>query len=109
VEAAHLHPLSRLDALCARQSIDANQPQAKLRCGSLHVAIESRQRQRAPLREFDIGGVVDRKEEAVGKFERRIPGARVGLSVDDNVEIAQIGQHRTPEFMIDPPAADSDG
>jgi hypothetical protein len=75
VEAAHLHPLSRLDALCAPQSIEANQPQAELSCGSLHVAIESRLRQRAPLLELDIRGVIDREEEPIGKFERRIPGA----------------------------------
>jgi hypothetical protein len=76
----------------AKESIDANQPQADLNAGPLHVTVESRQRQRPPLRELDIRGVIDRKKEPIGKFERRIPGARVRLSVDDNVEVAQIGQ-----------------
>ncbi len=95
VEAARLHPLSPREALCAPQSIEANQPQAELDAGFLHVAIESCQRQRARLRELDIRGVIDREKETIGKFERRIPGARVRSSVDGNVEVAEIGQRRS--------------
>ena len=58
-----------------RRSIDAQHSQAELAAGSLHVAVERSQRQLAPLRELDIRGVIDRKEETIGNFERRIPGA----------------------------------
>jgi hypothetical protein len=75
----------------------------------LHVAVEGRQRQRAPLRQFDIGGVIDRQEASIREFERGGPGAGIRFRVDDNVEVAKIGQRRPAEFMADPSAADGRG
>jgi len=43
-----------------QQSIDAKEFQAELGASSLHVTVESRQRERASLRELNISGVIDR-------------------------------------------------
>ena len=77
------------------RSVAAEEQQAKLGSGSLHIAIERRERQRPSVRELDISGVIDRQEEPVGEFERGGPGARIRLRVDDDVEVAKIGQRRT--------------
>jgi hypothetical protein len=91
----------------ANESICAKEPQAELGGGPLHVAVESGQRQLPPLRELNINGVIDRQAETIAKFERCIPGSRIRLSVHDNVEVTEIGQRRTAEFTVDPPAANA--
>jgi hypothetical protein len=45
------------------------------------------------------------EEKTIRQIDRRIPGVKVCLDIDDDVQIAEIGPRCAAELGVDPPAA----
>jgi hypothetical protein len=81
--------------------------ETKRQCGSAEVFVESGKRYPAPVRQFKIGGVVQRKPETIGELECFRPSMRICLVIRRNFQHGQVVERGPPKLRID--AASSDG
>ena len=81
---------------CLPQQLHSKRPG-----GRAQRLIEARKRQVFPVREFEIGGILQRQAEAIGQSQRRAPRMNVGLRVDGNGQVRRIGEHRVAECRGD--------
>jgi hypothetical protein len=72
-------------------------------------AVEGRKWQRAPLCEFQIGGVVQGKPVAVSEDQGFPPGVNVGVLIRCDIEQGEVGKGGATEVRIDAAPADGNG
>src|SRR5918912_2474753 len=63
--------------------------------------VERRERQAAALGKLQVGGIVDREREPLGKAQRRAPSVGIGLGVDRDRQQGELGQRGIAKGGID--------
>jgi hypothetical protein len=78
-------------------------------CRGAQGTVKGRKWQRAPLCEFQIGGVVQSKPVAVSQDQGFPPGVNVGVLIRCDIEQGEVGKGGATEVRIDAAPADSNG
>jgi len=80
--------------------------EAKRQCGSAEVLVESGKRYPAPVRQFKIGGVVQRKPEEIGELKCFRPSMRICLVIGRDIQERQVVECGPAKLHIDAPSSD---
>jgi hypothetical protein len=72
--------------------VGSQQRQPERGSGGPHLLIQRGERKPASRRQFNISGVIQGEPKAISQFQTRVPNTGIRVSVDANIQKAEIGE-----------------